>query len=332
MKHRVLVLGKLHEQGLSLLRNACEVGVTEDSSRQALLEEAAGLTGLVVFLTPIDREIMEAARDLKVIGRHGVGLDNIDLEAATDQGIVVVYTPDTLTVSVAEHTIAALGALAKQIAFLDKSVRRGDWRARHEYRPMELDGKTLGLIGLGRIGGMVARKAQAAYDMRVIAHGPRLKPENLEGTGITACAALEDLLRQADVVSLHVPLTAETRGLIGPAQIAVMKPTAFLLNFARGGVVDERALHEALKEGRIAGAALDTLEREPPPPDHPLFGLDNILFSPHNGAMSREAVARTASCVAQGVLDVLDGRMPRYIANPKVLERGDKGSRGGAPS
>ena len=295
--------------------------MTVDPSRQVLLGEIAGLAGLVVFLTPIDREIIEAAGDLKAIGRHGVGLDNVDLEAATDHGIVVVYTPDTLTVSVAEHTIAAIGALAKQVVFLDRSVRRGGWQVRHEYRPLELDGKTLGLIGLGRIGGTVARKAQAAYNMRVIAYGPRLRPENLAGTGIAACGSLEELLRQADVVSLHVPMTFETRGMIGPAQLAMMKPTAFLLNFARGGVVDEQALCEALKEGRIAGAALDTLEQEPPSPDHPLLSLDNVLFSPHNGAMSREAVARTASCVAQGVLDVLDGRMPRYIANPQVLER-----------
>ena len=267
------------------------------------------------------REIIEAADALKVIGRHGVGVDTIDVKAATEKGIVVTNTPEANATSVAEHTLTVIGALAKQLTLYNREMRKGRWEIRNTYKAVDLDGKILGLVGIGRIGSMVARRAAAAYNMKAIAFDPYVTAEKAQGMGITLCAAMDDIFRQADVVSLHTPLTPETRGFVNAARLRLMKPAAFLVNFSRGEVIDEKALYEALKTGVIAGAAIDVYDPEPPLNDNPLFELDNIILSPHSAALTQECVIRMATGAAEGVVDMLSGRRPQFVVNPEVFNK-----------
>jgi D-3-phosphoglycerate dehydrogenase len=279
------------------------------------------VAGVVIRTAPFLREIIEAADALRVIGRHGVGVDNIDLKAATEKGIVVVNTPNANATSVAEHTVTVIGALAKRTVVYDRATREGRWEIRNSYKAVDLDGKTLGLVGIGRIGSMVAGRVAVAYNMKVIAYDPYVTPEKAREFGVTPCAQMDDVFRQADVVSLHTPLTPETRGFVNEAKLRLMKPTAFLINFSRGEVVNEKALCEALKSGVIAGAAIDVYDPEPPLKDNPLFALENILLSPHSAALTQECVIRMATGAAEGVVDVLSGKRPQFVVNPEVFKQ-----------
>lgn len=320
MRQKILIVQAIHERGVRVFDERFEVRVASDPSVATVIKEIRGVAGVIVRMAPFTREIIEAADGLKVIGRHGVGVDNIDLQAATEKGIVVVNTPNANATSVAEHTLTAIGALAKRMVVYDRATREGRWELRNSYRAVDLDGKILGLIGIGRIGSMVARRAAAAYNMKVIAFDPYVKPEAARELGLTLCARMDDLLGQADVISLHTPLTPETKGLMTAAKLRLMKPTAFLLNFSRGEVVDETALCEALKSGVIAGAAIDVYDPEPPLKENPLFELDNILLSPHSAALTEECVIRMATGAAEGVVDVLSGRRPQFVVNPEVFK------------
>jgi D-3-phosphoglycerate dehydrogenase len=316
---KVMIVQPIHESGATLLKQHFEVKVASDPSVATVIREIAGVEGVVVRTAPFTREIIEAAESLKVIARHGVGVDNIDVKAATERGILVLNTPDANAVSVAEHTVLAMGALAKRMLPMDRATRANRWEVRDEYRTIDLQGKILGLVGIGRIGSMVARKAQGAFDMRVIAYDPFIKPETAAALGVTLVSDLAHLIGEADVVSLHSPLTPETRNLINTERLSLMKPTAILVNFSRGEVVDETALVEALRSGVIAGAALDVFQEEPPQPDNPLFALENVLLSPHSVALTAECVVRMATGAAQGVVDLLTGGRPRWIVNPEAL-------------
>jgi len=274
-----------------------------------------------VRTAPFTRESIEAAHALRVIGRHGVGVDNIDLQAATEKGIVVVNTPLANATSVAEHTILVIGALAKRMRVMDRAVREGRWEVRNEYKAVDLEGKVLGLVGLGRVGTLVAKKAAEAFNMKVLAFDPYIAPESARSLGIELCSNAEEIFRRADVVSLHTPLTPETRGLANATRLRMMKPGALLINFSRGEVVDENALYEALTKGVIAGAALDVFDPEPPKKDNPLFGLDSVILSPHSAALTQECVIRMATGAAEGVVDVLSGRKPSFVVNPEVLKK-----------
>lgn len=328
MKKKVLLMQPIHEAGFRLLQDRFDVVTASDPSEDTVAREVLGASALVFRQYPVTRRIIAAADCLKVIGRHGVGLDNIDLPAATARGIVVVNTPDANTNSVAEHTLLAIGALAKRIAFMDGAVRQGQWMIRDRFGAVELEGKTLGIIGLGRIGSLVARKAMAGFGMRVVWFDPSLLPDSPTiPPGIERRESMAKVLREADFVSLHVPLTPATNGLIGAAQLKMMKPGAFLVNFARGEVVDEAALYAALKERTIAGAALDVYAPEPPKPDNPLFALDNVLLSPHSSALTIEGAIRMAVGVAEGVIDALEGRRPRFVVNPEVYTRDGQAGR-----
>ncbi|MGB9859581.1 MAG: hydroxyacid dehydrogenase [Moorellaceae bacterium] len=320
MKKKVLIVQPIHESGMQRFGDDFEVKVAPDPSIETVKREIKGVEGVIVRTAPFPREIIEAADRLKVIARHGVGVDNIDVQAATEKGILVLNTPDANAVSVAEHTLTAIGALAKRLVPMDRATRKGNWEMRNEYKAIDLDGKVLGLVGLGRIGTLVAKKASAAFNMKVIAYDPYVSRSIAEENGITLYDDLDRVFREADVVSLHTPLTPETKGLVNAARIFMMKPTAFLINFSRGEVVDEQALYEALKRGTIAGAALDVFQEEPPPRHHPLFELDNVLLSPHSAALTQECVVRMATGAAQGVLDVLSGRKPQFVVNPEVLK------------
>ena len=272
-----------------------KTGLKGDELRDAI---AGADAVLVRSATKITRESLSRADRLKVIGRAGVGVDTIDVDAATERGIPVLTAPAGNTISAAELTMALLLALARRVPAADRSMRAGEWD-RKSFTGVELYGKTLGLIGAGRIGGEVAKRARA-FGMRVLVFDPFLSPERAASLG-AEMAAFDDVLTQADVLSVHVPLTAETTGQIGDAQIARLKPTAFVLNVARGGVVDEDALLRALQGKRIAGAALDVFSSEPLPADHPFRTLANVVLTPHLGASTAEAQQNVAIEIAEAV-------------------------------
>jgi len=321
MKKKILIVQAIHERGIQVFDERFEVRLASDPSVATVIKEIAGVEGVLVRTAPFTREIIEAAGALKVIGRHGVGVDNIDVKAATEKGIVVINTPNANSQSVAEHTLTVIGALAKRLLINDRATRAGNWEIRNSYRAMDLDGKTLGVFGIGKIGSQVARRAAAAYNMKVIAFDPYVPQEKATECGATLCRAMEDVFSQADVLTLHTPLTPETRRLVNAARLRLMKPTAFLVNFSRGEVVDEAALHAALLAGTIAGAAVDVYELEPPLKGNPLLALENIILSPHSAALTQECVIRMATGAAEGIVDVLSGRRPQFVVNPDVFEK-----------
>ncbi|MFQ5834533.1 MAG: hydroxyacid dehydrogenase [bacterium] len=319
MRKKVLIVQPIHESGIKLLRKEVDVILAPDSSVETVCKEIKGIHGVIVRTAPFTREIIESADKLEVIGRHGVGIDNIDIEAASRRGIPVVNTPNANMVSVAEHTMGFILALAKRLVISDKATRGENFAIREEFAAVDLDGKTLGIVGAGRVGSTLAKKCKAAFNMRLLAYDPYLSPEKAKEMGVSLCDSLPELLKESDFVSIHVPLTKDTRDLIGEKELKLMKPTAFLINVARGGIVGEKALAKALKEKWIAGAATDVFSQEPPAPDNPLLKIENIILSPHMAALTKECVIRMATGVAEGVLDVLRGNKPKYIANLDFL-------------
>jgi D-3-phosphoglycerate dehydrogenase len=313
---KVLVAEEIADEGVALLRARHEVdvrtGLTPEELRRCIGEYEA----LVVrSQVKVDAELIGAGSRLVVIGRAGVGVDNVDLEAATRAGVVVVNAPTGNTIAAAEHTLALLYALARRIAAADASVRRGEWK-RAQFTGTELRGKTLGIVGLGKIGQAIAVRARA-MEMTVLAADPYVAAETAANIGVEL-VGFEDLLERSDVVSVHVPLTRATRGLVGPPALARMRPEAWLLNVARGGVVDEQALADALTSGRLAGAAIDVFEQEPPV-GSPLLDAPNTILTPHLGASTAEAQVAVAEEVAAQVVDALEGRPARYAVNAPLL-------------
>lgn len=313
---RILVAEPLAPEGVELLERHHDVDVRLGCSPDELRAIIGNYDALIVrSQVKVDAALIAAGARLVVIGRAGVGVDNVDLDAATRAGITVVNAPTGNTIAAAEHTLALLFALARRIPAADASVRRGEWK-RSQFTGVELRGKTLGIVGLGKIGLAVADRARA-LEMTIIGADPYVTAEQAALHGVER-VELDDLLVRADVVTLHVPGGRSTRGLIGPERIARMKPGAFLLNVARGGIVDEAALAEALASGRLGGAAIDVFEREPPV-DSPLLGAPNTVLTPHLGASTAEAQVAVATEVAAQVLDVLDGRPARYAVNAPLL-------------
>jgi D-3-phosphoglycerate dehydrogenase len=314
---RILVAENLAEEGVALLRAAHQVEVRVGLPRDELLAILPDYDALLVrSQVQVDAEAIAAGRRLSVIGRAGVGVDNIDLAAATQAGITVVNAPTGNTVAAAEHTLALLLALARRVAAADASMRRGEWK-RSQFTGRELHGKTLGVIGLGKIGMSVADSARA-LGMEVLGHDPFVTEEGAALHGVRL-APVAEILAVADAVTVHVPLTRSTKGMIGARELAAMKPDALIVNVARGGVIDEVALAEALKEGRIGGAAVDVYSQEPPPADHPLRDTPNTILTPHLGASTEEAQTRVAVEAVEQVLDVLAGRPARYAVNAPLL-------------
>ncbi len=313
---KILVAEPLAEEGVALLRAHHQVDVRTGLSREELLAALPEYDALMVrSQVKVDADAIAAGSRLAVIGRAGVGVDNVDLDAATRAGIVVVNAPTGNTVAAAEHTIALIFALARRIAAADASVRRGEWK-RSAFTGVELRGKTLGIVGLGKIGMAVADRARG-LQMEVIGHDPFVSPEAAAHHGV-ALRTFDEVLTGADVLTLHVPVTRTTKGLIGGPQLARMKPTAFLLNVSRGSVVDEAALAVALREGRLAGAGLDVYAVEPPT-GSPILDAPNTVLTPHLGASTAEAQVRVAVEAAEQVLDVLDGRPAVYAVNAPLV-------------
>jgi len=313
---RVLVADAIAEEGIRRLREHAEVDVRLREPAATLREMIPEYEALVVRSeTRVDAALIEAATRLRVIGRAGAGVDNIDVDAATRRGILVLNAPSGNTVAAAEHTMAMMLALARHVPQADQAVRAGRWE-RSRFVGTELKDKVLGLIGLGNIGSEVARRAQA-FGMQVVA-ADRVVSQDRAAQLRVKLLSLEEVLSQADFISLHVPLTPETRHLIDVRALARLKPTCRLINVARGGVVDESALFEALSEGRLAGAALDVFEREPPG-ENPLLRLPQVISTPHLGASTEEAQITVAVDVADQIVTVLQGGQPRFALNAPVV-------------
>ncbi|MFB3819580.1 MAG: hydroxyacid dehydrogenase, partial [Candidatus Methylomirabilales bacterium] len=290
-----------------------------DIAEATLRREIRDADGLLVRTAEIPASVIAAGTRLKVIARHGVGFDNIDVAAATRQGVVVAITPRANALSVAEHVLALMFALAKRIIEYDAATRANRWEIRNCYGAVDLAGKTLGILGMGRIGSLVCRKAAQGLDMEVLAYDPLIPREVMERAGAKVVKTVREVLEAADVVTVHVPSTPETKGLIGEQELRAMKPTAFLINTARGPLVDEAALVKALQEKWIAAAGVDVFDPEPPAAGNPLFGLPNVIVTPHSAALTAECVMRMATHAAQAILDVLAGRRPEGVVNPQVF-------------
>ncbi len=302
---RILVAEPLGQDGLELLKAEHEVEVKTGLSPDELKAAVADVEALIVrSQVQADAPVIAAGKRLKVIGRAGVGIDNIDVEAATKAGIIVVNAPNGNTIAAAELTIGLLLGVARHLGEADASTHRGEWN-RSKLGGVELHGRTLGIIGFGRIGQAVAARA-LAFGMTVVAHSPTLRPAEQPTAGVQR-VGLAELLARSDVVSLHVPLVPGTRNLIDADALARMKPGAILINVSRGGVVDEAALAEALHSGHLAGAGIDVFEKEPPK-ESPLFAEPQALLTPHLGASTVEAQRRVSIEVAQQILDALAGR------------------------
>ncbi|MFH0754816.1 MAG: phosphoglycerate dehydrogenase [Candidatus Omnitrophota bacterium] len=319
-KMKILVSDKLAEEGLNILRegDAFEVDCKYDLKPEQLKEIIGQYDALIVRSgTQVTEDIMASASRLKVIGRAGVGLDNVDLKAATKKGIIAMNTPGGNTTSTAEHAFSLIMALARNIPQAHGSMKAGKWE-RSKFQGVELYGKTLGVIGLGRIGSTVAKFAQG-FGMLIKAYDPFLSAEMAAKRGIAVCT-FEDLIKNSDFITIHVPKTDETSGMIGDAQINMMKKSVRLVNCARGGIIDEAALARALESKRIAGAALDVYDEEPPKGDLPVLKFENCVLTPHLGASTAEAQVNVAIEVAYSVRDALLGKGIRNAANFPSLD------------
>ncbi len=300
----ILVSDLIAYEGIEILQHTAQVDVNDKITGEELRAVIPNYDALIVrSRTRVTAPIIHAGARLRVIGRAGVGLDNIDTEAADAHGILVVNSPASSSVSVAEHTLGLMLALARSVPQADASLKQGEW-VKNKLLGVELGGKSLGLIGLGRIGSLVAQRA-VAFGMRVFAFDPYITRERAAEFDATLLDSLDELLAQSDFISIHTPLLPTTYGLVGAHEFEVMRANARLITTARGGVVNERALLDALDKGRLAGAALDVFENEPPG-DNPLFHHPRVIVTPHIGAMTQEAQTRAAMEVAAQVVKILE--------------------------
>ncbi len=313
---KVLIADPIAQEGIEAIRAHGEVDVRLGLGRDELVAAIGDYDALVVRSeTKVSQEVIEAGGRLQVIGRAGVGVDNIDVEAATRRGIVVVNAPTGNTIAAAEHTIALMLAMARHIPQANALLRSGEWR-RHEFVGIEIRNKTLGIIGLGNVGSEVARRAKG-LEMHVIAHDPFVSLEYARALGVEL-VSLEQLLKESDFITVHTPLTGATKGLIGAKELAKVKPTVRLINCARGGIIDEEALVKAIEKGKVAGAAIDVFVKEPVR-ESVLFKSDRIVVTPHLGASTAEAQTNVALDVAEQIVAVLKGQPARHAVNTAFI-------------
>jgi D-3-phosphoglycerate dehydrogenase len=317
---KVLVTESLSERGLDLLRQEFEVDVRTDLAKDGLAEAIAPYHALVVrSQTKVTADVLERGESLEVVGRAGIGLDNVDVDAATRRGVLVVNAPQSNILSAAEHTMALLLAQARNIPQAHASMKAGKWE-RSKFQGVELSGKALGVVGLGRVGAMVAHRA-LAFGMRVMTYDPYVSKERAQQLGVELVPNLEALLVQADFITIHLPRTPETEGLIGERELALLKDGARIVNTARGGILDERALVTALRDGRLGGAALDVFAQEPVPPAHPLLVFEDVVVTPHLGASTLEAQDKAGTAIAEMVRLALHGEfVPAAVNIPAAGE------------
>ena len=312
----------IEKEAMELFRKAGHETILSPDTKLETVQPLMKAVHAVILRTGIKmtQELMTHADNLWVISRTGAGVDNVDVPAATERGILVTCVPGANTRTVAEHALALILALMKQIPLMDHAVRNDHFEIRFKTLPRDLSGKTLGLVGLGRIGSELARICHTAFGLRILAHDPYLTPETrIAFEKWVECCDMERLFKESDVISLHIPFSPTTHKLIGARELEWMKPEAFLVNTSRGGVLDESALIQCLKDKRIGGAGLDVFVQEPLRKDNPLKELDNVILTPHTAALTRECVVRLAVEAAQATLDVFEGKKPNGIVNPEVL-------------
>ncbi len=313
---RVLIPEKLADPGIELLKRDFDVDVLLDLSAEDLLEKIGEYDGLIIrSATQVTARVIEKADNLKAIGRAGIGVDNIDIEAATKRGVIVANAPESNTVAAAEHTLGLMLAAARRIPAADASLKGGEWK-RSAFKGVEVREKTLGLIGLGHVGAIVARGA-IGMGMKVLAYDPYVSEDRMRSMNVGRAETTDEVFENADFVSLHVPRTPQTIGLVNEESLGKMKPTAYLINVARGGIVDETDLYEALKGGVIGGAALDVFAEEPTT-ESPIFSLPNVVVTPHLGASTAEAQDRAGITAAEQVAAALKGKVPMHAINAPV--------------
>jgi D-3-phosphoglycerate dehydrogenase / 2-oxoglutarate reductase len=319
-KPRVLVADAISPKGVELLETGGQllVDIKTGLKEKELVAIVAGYSALVVrSQSKVTADVIDAAKHLKVVGRAGVGVDNVDVDAATRRGVIVMNTPGGNTVSTAEHAFSLLVSIARSIPQAHASVKEGKWD-RKSFEGVELQGKTIGIFGMGRIGTEIARRA-IAFGMRPVAYDPYLSPSRARSLQVELFEDLSDVLAQSDFLTMHMPLTPETRHLINAERIAKMKRGVRIVNCARGGLIDEQALYDALKSGQVAAAALDVYETEPPPEDYPLRSLPNIVFTPHLGASTAEAQESVGIEIAESIRSVLlDGVIRNAVNVPNI--------------
>ncbi|MGY8827025.1 MAG: hydroxyacid dehydrogenase [Candidatus Latescibacterota bacterium] len=304
--------------GMDILTGHCEIIAPWQQGDEAGEIPAQADAALVRIYT-VDESRLAAAPNLRVVGKHGVGLDNIDIAAAAQRKIAIVWTPEANADAVAQHALSLILGLSNRIKTADAALRQGHFNDRMQFSSLELRGRTLGIIGLGRIGSRVAKKAALGLDMEVLAYDPYVDRPTYNGPAAFV-DELEDLLARADFVTLHVPLTDETRNMINAERMAQMKDGAYLINTSRGAAVDEAALATALQSSHLAGAGIDVFATEPPHLEHPLQKAPNTLLTPHVAGLSDRALVQVATQAAQGIVDVLQGRRPQSPVNPEVFD------------
>jgi glyoxylate reductase len=324
-KPKVYVTRELPERGLKIIMQHFDAEVWKECApppKKVIIEKARNVDALATLLSDkIDAEVFDAAPNLKIVAQMAVGFDNIDVQEATKRGIYVTNTPEVLTDTTADFAWALLMAVARRVVEADKYVRTGQWKV--DWRPnmllgRDVHGATIGIVGAGRIGYAVAKRAKG-FNMKILYYDVVPKPE-MEKELNAKRVDLDTLLKEADFVSIHVPLTKETYHLINAEKLRLMKKTAYLINNARGPVVDEKALYEALKEGWIAGAGLDVFEQEPTPVDNPILKLDNVVVAPHISSASHETRSKMAEMVANNLVAFFEGRKPPNLVNPEVMK------------
>jgi len=301
-----------------LSRCGAELVIASSGEENELVELARDVHGILTCWLPVSARVITAAQQCWVIGRYGIGLDNIDVGTATQEGIIVTNVPAYCLDEVSDHAMALLLACARKISFYDRAVKNRTWNLQAGPPMRRIRGKTLGIIGLGKIGKALVPKAKG-IGLKVIAYDPAVTEEEAAEHGVVL-VPLEKLFEEADFISVHVPLTDSTRGLLGEEAFGKMKDTAFVINTSRGPVVDSEALYRALREERIAGAGLDVLPQEPPDMDDPLLQMENVVITPHASFSSEESLVELQRTAAQEVATVLSGKMPRYVVNPDVLK------------
>ncbi len=319
----VILPHTIEAEAIALLeKESCTVTIAPDPKIETVLPLIKNAHGLILRTgITMTCDLIEVADDLMVISRTGGGFDNVDVDSATEKGIIVTSNLGVNTISVAEHVLSLILALSKQLSVLDKAVRAGNFRIRYQNLPQDLNDKTLGLLGFGKIGSEIGRICRQALNMRVVAFDPYL-PDDKKATfdGQVEFVEIQTLFSRSDVISIHVPLTDETRNLVGTPELSMMKPKAIIINTSRGGFVDETALIKTLQENKIGGAGLDVYSEEPVLVSNPLLQLENVILTPHTAALTRECVIRMATEAAKCILDVFAGREPPNVANPQVLK------------
>jgi len=321
MRHKVLLNKVIHPQAMDLLKQHFDVLIADNPKEEALLRKCAEVSAIITRTSSyINKKIIEASPKLKVISKTGVGVDNIDVSAATEKGILVCNVPGVNSVSVAEHTVALILAVAKDLLIMDKAVRKGEWSKRYSLKATELKQKTLGIIGFGSIGKKVAAMCKG-FQMKILVYDPYVVPSTVDKLSIDLVNNLEELFQKSDIISIHVPYNEKTHHLVNSSLLKMAKEGAILINTSRGQIIDEKALFEALKDGSLSAAGLDVFEEEPVNISNPLLNLDNIVLTPHSAALTKECSARIAVEAAQAVIDVLNGKKPRSVFNEEGLRK-----------